>query len=132
MVSCLRIVVFQFNFHHSLVLFTLDNCMITGNVLYSAPMEEENSKEIVGECVSAFENENQQNDNNESSSFDESKFDLSSSDLSLSVLNNSRRVLNSTCYNEDESCINILLQSVLGKIDPQNTLREISEKCKYF
>ncbi len=106
--------------------------MITGNVLYSVPMEEENSKEIVGECVSAFETENQQNDHNESSSFDESKFDLSSSDLSLSVLNNSRRVLNSTCYNEDEGCINILLQSLLGKIDPQNTLREISKKCKYF
>ncbi len=92
-------------------------------------MEEENSKQTVEECVSAFETENQQTDNNKSSSsFDESKFELSSSDLSLNVLNNSEKVLNSTCYNENESCVNILLQSLLGKIDLQNTLQEKSEK----
>ncbi len=90
-------------------------------------------KQTVEESSSALKTKEQLIENKESSSsFDESKFELSSSELSLNVLYNSGKVLNSTFYNENEGCINILLESLLGKIDPQNTLPDISEKCKYF
>lgn len=95
---------------------------------YQFLKKQEESKHTVDDHANTSENESQEADESKLiQSVDEREFELSQTELSFSAFSDSARVLNSTGYNDNESIINDLLNSLIGKIDSQNILEEIME-----